>query len=103
MVPARDRRSAKNGRIIITGTGRAGTTFLVQLFSELGFDTGYSAEEAMRAVDGISRAGLEKPLVDESNPYVIKSPWFADQLAEALENRRLQIYMAERFAKVGVL
>ena len=29
------------GKIIITGAGRAGTTFLVQLLTRLGFDTGY--------------------------------------------------------------
>jgi hypothetical protein len=27
--------------ILISGTGRAGTTFLVQLFTALGFDTGF--------------------------------------------------------------
>jgi hypothetical protein len=36
---------------VITGTGRAGTSFLVQLFSALGFDTGYSMEEAFDDVD----------------------------------------------------
>lgn len=94
MTDPRSRTSAANGRIIITGTGRAGTTFLVQLFSALGFDTGFSLEEAVSNVDAFSHAGLERALVDETNPYVIKSPWFADQLSEALANRRVRIYAA---------
>lgn len=90
----RSRVSTSNGRIIITGTGRTGTTFLVQLFSELGFDTGYRPEEAIASVDPISQAGLEKPLVHEDNPYVIKSPFFSDNLQEALRSEQIRIYMA---------
>lgn len=80
--------------IVITGTGRSGTTFLVQLFTALGFETGFSLEEALNNIDPISRAGLEKPLVDGQNPYVIKSPWFADQLMDALDSRKIKIRAA---------
>jgi len=90
----RSRTSTANGRIIIAGTGRAGTTFLVQLFTALGFNTGVSLHEAMEKVDAISNAGLERPLLNETNPYVIKSPWFADLLLEALENQCIEIYAA---------
>ncbi|HET6376877.1 MAG TPA: hypothetical protein VFG05_00985 [Methylocella sp.] len=94
MTQPRSRTSATNGHIVITGTGRAGTTFLVQLFTALGFDTGFSLDQAMRQVNAISHAGLERPSVHGANPYVIKSPWFTDQLVEALENRRTEIYAA---------
>jgi hypothetical protein len=30
-----------NEKILITGTGRCGTTFLIKLFTFLGFDTGF--------------------------------------------------------------
>ena len=30
-----------SNKILITGTGRCGTTFLIKLFTFLGFDTGY--------------------------------------------------------------
>jgi len=86
--------STHQGRIIISGTGRAGTTFLVQLLTKLGFGTGFSPSEVLTGVDGISRAGLERALVDDSNPYVIKSPWFSDHLAEALQDRKIDIYAA---------
>jgi hypothetical protein len=91
---SRDRISAARGRIIITGTGRAGTTFPVQLFTALGFGTGFTRNEFLQDVDEISHAGLERALVDEGNPYVIKSPWFADDLALALRENRIKIYAA---------
>jgi len=94
VTPPRDRVSTAQGRIIIAGTGRTGTTFLVQLFTALGFGTGFSLEESLSGVDDVSHAGLEKALVDEANPYVIKSPWFADHLGEALHDERIKIYAA---------
>ena len=36
------RPNAPVHKLVITGTGRAGTTFLVQLLTELGLDTGYA-------------------------------------------------------------
>ena len=50
------------GKIIITGPGRSGTTFLVQLLTRLGFDTGFEPynEEGYREN---LRAGLEWPLL----------------------------------------
>jgi GT2 family glycosyltransferase len=67
---------------------------LVQFFTALGFGTGFSLEESLSGVDDVSHAGLEKALVDEANPYVIKSPWFANHLAEALRDKSINIYAA---------
>lgn len=95
MSKARSRTSAANGRIIIAGTGRAGTTFLVQLFSELGFDTGYSRVKMKNGIDNLSHAGLERRFIDANdNPYVIKSPLFANQIFEALSDHKLDIHAA---------
>ena len=94
MNPPRDRSSTVDGRIIITGTGRAGTTFLVQLFTALGFNTGFTREETSSVIDEISYAGLERALVDDLNPYVIKSPWFADYLESALDDGKVKISAA---------
>ena len=57
---------------IITGTGRAGTTYLVQLPTRLGVDTGFSDEAP---VDDVAQAGLEFDLRNPGAPYVVKSPW----------------------------
>jgi hypothetical protein len=67
---------------------------LVQLFTALGFATGFSLEESLRAVDEISHAGLERPPIDNANPYVVKSPWFADVIAQALHDRKIVVYAA---------
>ncbi len=77
--------------MLIGGTGRAGTTLLVQLFSALGLDTGFSAAEAKREVDPHSHAGLERWLADEDRPYIIKNPRLSDELGEALDAGRVTI------------
>lgn len=71
--------------ILIGGTGRAGTTLLVQLFSALGLNTGYTIEQAKSQVDRFSNAGLERRLGEADLPYIVKSPWLADELDAALE------------------
>ncbi len=89
MAPVIDQETTEmvsgHGHILIGGTGRTGTTLLVQILAHLTFDTGYSKDEALRQVDSLSRAGLERSLSDENLPHVIKSPWLADEIAEALE------------------
>jgi hypothetical protein len=45
--------------VIIAGTGRAGTTFLVELFTELGIETGFSKEDYKTKIDPVSHSGLE--------------------------------------------
>lgn len=66
--------------IIISGTGRAGTTFLIQLLTVLGLDTGFSdiTSEVMKN----SNAGMEKDIRAADAPYIIKSPWLCDYLGE---------------------
>lgn len=63
--------------IIISGTGRAGTTFLMQLFTLLGLDTGYNSH-TMR-INATARAGLEKA-IGPNAPYILKRPSFCDEL-----------------------
>ena len=70
---------------IITGTGRSGTTALVQLFTFLGFDTGYTEETCMN-IDEVAKAGLEYELEEEYTPYLIKSPWFMFDVDESIEH-----------------
>jgi hypothetical protein len=86
--------AAGEGHIIITGTGRSGTTLLVQLFTHLGFDTGYDRETVISSVDKISQAGLEHSLRDDDLPYIVKSPWIVDEIDEVLRNRTRTIHAA---------
>lgn len=70
--------------LIISGTGRAGTTALVQLFTYLGLDTGFDRDTCWE-VDPIANAGLELDATREDSPYVIKSPELVEWLPQALE------------------
>ena len=72
--------------VVITGTGRAGTSFLVQLLTYLGLDTGFSPQRM--ALHSTSRAGLESDIRSEDSPYIVKSPWFSIHAEELLQNRK---------------
>ncbi|MEP7158134.1 MAG: class I SAM-dependent methyltransferase [Chloroflexota bacterium] len=81
--------------VIISGVGRAGTTFLVRYLTLLGFDTGFSAAEAVDQTDPIAHAGLEHPdLAAAKLPYVIKSPWYTQSIAKALASGEPRISTA---------
>ena len=72
------------GKIIITGTGRAGTTFLMQLLTELGLDTGYTRETWREDYNVHCAAGLERDLADPKAPRIVKSPAFCETLPALL-------------------
>lgn len=72
------------GHIIITGTGRAGTTFLVQLYTILGFDTGFS--NIKESYHNNCNAGMEiNPFRISNLPHIIKNPVLCDRLDEFIE------------------
>ena len=89
----RGRADPQQGRIVITGTGRAGTTLLVQLFTALGFNTGYTLNDALTLVDKISLAGLENLLTKES-PVIVKSPYLTDTLFKDLAEHDFGVLFA---------
>jgi len=74
---------------IISGTGRAGTTFLVKLLTNLGLDTGYSLWDLH--VWANCNAGLERDLRAEDAPYIVKSPWICDTIDEVAADPRIVI------------
>ena len=75
--------------LIISGTGRTGTTFLVQLFTALGLDTGFT--DITSAVLPNCNAGMEWDISHPDAPYIIKSPLLCDNLDEVLEGRDIII------------
>ena len=64
-------RSVPEPKIVITGTGRSGTTLLVQILTDLGLDTGFTSETP---IDETTHAGLETRLDSPSAPRIVKSP-----------------------------
>jgi hypothetical protein len=75
--------------IVITGTGRAGTTFLMQLFTALGLDTGFPDPQSGMFAN--CNAGMESDLRVENAPYIVKSPNICDYLDEVVESGEVVI------------
>jgi hypothetical protein len=78
--------------LIISGTGRTGTTFLVQLLTALGLDTGFSSP--LLKINPDSRAGLEWDIQREDAPYVVKNPALCERLEEILETGKIVVDFA---------
>lgn len=58
--------------LVISGTGRAGTSFLVQWLGASGLDVG---EFGPQDYHPEARAGYERNLLQPDLPYVVKDPW----------------------------
>lgn len=78
-----------SNHVVISGTGRAGTSFLVQLLTNLGMDTGFSSEGI--SVSEHARAGLEIDIRMKGAPYIIKSPHFCDYAEEIMQREDITI------------
>ncbi len=78
------------GKIVITGTGRAGTTLLVQVLDHLGLDTGM-AEGKTTPYGPEMRAGLESRVDDPDAPRVVKDMTLGFRIREILTEGRVPI------------
>lgn len=90
-MPPTQTTSANQPKIVITGTGRAGTTFLVQLLTELGQDTGYTGENWRRDYDEHCAAGLEHDITAPEAPRIVKNPGLCETLPGLLARQAVQI------------
>jgi len=92
---ARETRAARMTqpihKIIITGTGRTGTTFLVRLLTELGLDTGYTRQSWPRDYFAHCEAGLERDILAADSPYIVKNPGLCGTLPALLSAGRLAV------------
>lgn len=69
--------------IIITGTGRSGTTLLMRILTLAGYDTGFTEEQVMSAHRVLG--GLECRKKNPAKwPKYVKSPYFCDTLRQYL-------------------
>ena len=78
-------------KLVITGTGRTGTTFLVQILTELGLDTGYTQAKLSDDYFEHCSAGLERDMLAEDSPYVVKNPAFCQTLPALLATGRFAV------------
>lgn len=77
---------------VITGTGRAGTTFLVELLSSLGLDTGFNSRNLVaQRKSSLAQAGLEIDVRRPGAPYIVKAPGFCDYAAEVFARPEIAI------------
>ncbi|HQT78969.1 MAG TPA: hypothetical protein PLD10_18095 [Rhodopila sp.] len=78
--------------LLIAGTGRAGTSFLVRYLTGVGMDTQLSRAGAAATWDDNANAGFENlPSPERADlPYVLKSPWTYQVIHDVLASGRLQ-------------
>jgi hypothetical protein len=62
-------------KIIIAGTGRCGTTFLMMLFTFLGLDTGFTRNNYFTYLDIESSSGMENFVITKPHK-IIKNPHY---------------------------
>ena len=74
----------KRGKILITGTGRCGTTFLIILFSILKMETGYNAENYQDFIFQNCNSGMERKF--SAKVKILKNPEFISEIGSGLIN-----------------
>ncbi len=83
-----DRRETPPGHhLLIAGTGRSGTSFLVKYFDALGYATHFSRFGDYASWDEAANAGAENlplPALDADMPYVVKSPWATELIDQII-------------------
>jgi len=82
--------------MLIAGTGRAGTSFLVKYLDALGLDTHLSHHKTPQW-SASANAGLEDlPIANSSGtrPYVLKSPWIGNVLDQILADDAIAVDVA---------
>lgn len=75
--------------VLITGTGRAGTTFLVLLFTFMGFDTGYTIHNYQKKIYKNCGSGLEFNW--NSQNFINKNPQFISKIKKHFRNSILKL------------
>ena len=76
-------------KILITGTGRCGTTFLIKLFSFLDFNTGYDRNNYKLSISSNCNSGMERSYKDNYN--VLKNPLFIADIENISKDTSIKI------------
>jgi hypothetical protein len=76
-------------KILITGTGRCGTTFLIKLFSFLNYDTGFNKSNYQDGINANCNSGMENQIT--APYYIIKSPYFLRDIGQIVTNETIKI------------
>lgn len=76
-------------KILITGTGRCGTTFLIKLFTFLDFDTGFDRETYKARINSRCNSGMERTY--KENHYILKNPNFILNIETIIKDKNTNI------------
>ncbi len=76
-------------KILISGTGRCGTTFLIILLSMLKLDTGYNVHNFRNHIFENCNSGMEQ-LINCKNK-IIKNPVFIEKIENIVSNNNIKI------------
>lgn len=76
-------------KILITGTGRCGTTFLIKLFSFLEFNTGFNRKNYNKFIFNNCNSGMEK--TPHEPFYIIKNPNIVLFIEKIIKNTNFTI------------
>jgi len=75
------------GKILITGTGRCGSSFLVHLLSALGQDTGYTEQQCKDELSNECRGGCEHTI---DKPFrILKNPEFSVNIESIIRDNKI--------------
>lgn len=75
-------------KILISGTGRCGTTFLIKLFSFIGMDTGYTLDNYREHMMWNCNSGMEQPIYSQN--YILKSPLFLTDIPTVVRSVKIK-------------
>tara|TARA_B100000886_G_C20401090_1_gene482618 strand:- start:1078 stop:1629 length:552 start_codon:yes stop_codon:yes gene_type:complete len=77
-------------KILITGTGRCGTTFLIKIFSFLNFNTGFNKDNYKNSIfSNGCNTGMERYYDD--NYYILKNPEFMENIENIVKDKSIKI------------
>ena len=76
-------------KILITGTGRCGTTFLIKLFSFLDFNTGWYRDNYHLSIYSNCNSGMERKYTE--NYYILKSPLYIEKIENIVKDTSIKI------------
>jgi hypothetical protein len=76
-------------KVLITGTGRCGTTFLIKLFSFLDFNTGYNRINYKLSISPNCNSGMERNYKEYY--YILKNPRFIQDIEHIVKDKSIKI------------
>ncbi len=80
-------------KVLVTGTGRCGTTFLMRLFTYLNLNTGIDPKDIQKYVFNKCNSGIELNGNDPKNESIrfIKSPTFSRHISNLVTEKKWKI------------